>query len=287
MLEDFLDQAFELLDSAVIDYEIVFVNDGSSDRTGIIADQYAKKNPRLKVIHHSSNKNVGEACRTAIHSAQKEFLFWQTVDWAYDLKNLRIFLELLRHFDVVQGIRPVPTRPLSSVPLIRSFYRLPSRSDNLYKAIVSLGNYYMLRLLYGVPFHDFQNVTFYPSKLIQSIALTGSSSFINPQCLFKTYKKGVRYIEVPIHFISRTTGIGKGTKITSIMKSIKEILLNWLSWGWKIRVQNLTMKDKQILRVAEPFFLEEDVLHLIAPLLSEYKYLYTKNTIDDSLEAKS
>jgi glycosyltransferase involved in cell wall biosynthesis len=270
LVEKFLDQAFSLLDSTVIDYEIIFVNDGSTDQTGPIVDSYANRNDHLKVIHHTSNQNVGAACRNAITAAKQEYLFWQTVDWSYDLKHLRIFLELLRYFDVVQGIRPIPVRPLSTIPFIRSFYRLPSRSDSLRKAIISLGNYYLLRFLFGVPFHDFQNVTFYPTKAIQKILLQGNSSFINPECLFKTYRNGLRYIEVPIPFIPRNKGTGKGTKFSSILGSIVEIFLNWISWGWRIKVKGLRKKDDQIFRIAEPFFLKEEIFGIIGPLFREY-----------------
>jgi hypothetical protein len=114
---------------------------------------------------------VGFAFRTALATAEKEYFFSQTVDWSYDLSKLRVFLELLRHFDVVQGIRPVPIRLFSYVPVIRSIYRIQRRSDTFYKAIISLTNYYILRILFGARFHDFQNITFYPTKLVREIKL--------------------------------------------------------------------------------------------------------------------
>jgi hypothetical protein len=184
----------------------------------------------------------------------------------------------LRHFDVVQGIRPIPARPLTYIPFIKSFYRLPSRSDSFEKAIVSLGNYYLLRLLFGVPFHDFQNITFYSTKMIKNISLQGNSSFVNPQCLFKAYREGLRFIEVPIRFIPRKKGVGKGTKVSSILESVGEIFSNWISWGWKIRVDSFKKKPTQIFRAVEPFYLTEEVLQIIVPLLQEYSdSSYTRN----------
>src|SRR4030042_2581829 len=187
LVEGFLDRAFALLESTINDYEVIFVNDGSTDRTGEILAAYARKEPRLRVITNKINLDVGLSCRRALALASKEFLFWQTVDWSYDLTHLRIFLELLNHFDVVQGIRPTPERILSHIPVIRSIYRVKSRSDNLKKAIISLTNYYLLRLLYGVKFHDFQNITFYPTALVQSLDLMGKSSFVNPELLIKSH----------------------------------------------------------------------------------------------------
>jgi hypothetical protein len=79
------------------------------------------------------------------------------VDWSYDLSKLRIFLELLRHFDVVQGIRPVPIRLFSYIPVIRSIYRIQRRFDTFYKAIISLTNYYILRILFSARFFTRQS----------------------------------------------------------------------------------------------------------------------------------
>ncbi|HSV23651.1 MAG TPA: glycosyltransferase family 2 protein, partial [Xanthobacteraceae bacterium] len=197
LIESFLERAVALLDRVAIDWEIVLVDDGSTDRTNEIATTFAAREPRVRLIRHQHNLNVGMACRTAIAQASKEFLFWQTVDWSYDIGKLRVFLELLMHFDAVQGIRPVPIRLMSYIPVLRSIYRVRRRSDSFYKAIISLGNYYVLTILFGVRFHDFQNVTFYRTRVVQALPLVARTSFINPELLLRSYYQGARFIEVP------------------------------------------------------------------------------------------
>ena len=272
LLEAFLDRAFALLEETSTDYEVVFVDDGSTDRTPELLVAYAKKEPRLKIVRHDRNYNVGIACRTAIANASKEFLFWQTVDWSYDVGNLRIFLELLNHFDVVQGIRPVPIRLLSYIPVLRSIYRVNKRSDTFRKAIVSLGNYYLLRVLFGAKFHDFQNITFYPTKFVQSLSIVGRTSFVNPELLLKSYARGVRIIEVPIRFIPRSQGDAKGTRLAAILRSVTDTLRNWLAWGIGYR-RELKRKagDHRIWRVSEPFVLDRKVLELVIPLFEDFR----------------
>ncbi len=270
LLEEFLDKAFKMMDENVEDYEIVFINDGSTDRTAEIVENYAKKRKELRVIHNEKNMNVGYSVRRAIKSATKEFLFWQTIDWSYDLKNLRICLELLNYYDVVVGIRPYPIRLFSYIPFLRSMYRIKSRSDNLQKAIVSLGNYYVLRILFGIPFQDFQNIFFFKAELLRSFELKGDSSFISPQMLLKAYEKGAKFIEVPIKFIPRKAGEAKGTKPTSILKSIKEISSHWLDWGWRFRVTRDMNFKKRIHRILTPFNIDEEVLKMLIPLFKEF-----------------
>lgn len=272
LVAEYLTRVRALLDEHIIDWEIVFVNDGSTDRTGEILDEFAAADPRIRPIHNEQNMNVGKSCRRAIMAASKDYLFWQTVDWSYDIRNLRVFLELLNHYDVVQGVRPTPIRLLSYIPVLKSLYRVRTRSDNFKKAIVSLSNYYILRILFGVGFHDFQNVTFYPTKLIQSANLSGNSSFLNPECLLRAYEKGAHFIEVPIPFIARTVGEAKGTKITSILKSIRDIIANWLQWGWKFRINRFTERSNaRIHRVAEPFQLEPEVAEIVVPLFADFR----------------
>jgi glycosyltransferase involved in cell wall biosynthesis len=272
LVEAFLDRAFALLEDCVIDYEIVFIDDGSTDRTPEILAEYAKKEPRLKIVRHDRNYNVGIACRTAIANASKDFLFWQTVDWSYDVRKLRIFLELLNHFDVVQGIRPVPIRLLSYIPVLRSIYRVGKRSDTFRKAVVSLGNYYLLRVLFGAKFHDFQNVTFYSTKFVQSLSIAARTSFVNPELLLKSYARGMRMIEVPIRFIPRTQGNAKGTKFKTILRSLLDTWRNWLAWGIGYRLDlKRHAEDRRIWRVSEPFVLDREVLELVIPLFEDFR----------------
>lgn len=272
LVGEFLDRAFQILHENVADYEIVFINDGSSDRTGEILAAYCEREPRLKVLTNETNLNVGLSCRRAVEAASKEFLFWQTVDWSYDISDLRLYLELLRYYDVVQGIRPVPERLLSHIPLLRSLYRVKTRSDNFKKAFISLSNYYVQRVLFGVPFHDFQNVTFYPTKFVQSLGLRARTPFVNPEMLIRAYYRGAHFIEVPIAFIPRSKGHAKGAKLTTVVRTLWDVLLNWMQWGWKIRFGAGVTKGKgSIARVAEPFALPDFVLACAVPLFKRFR----------------
>ena len=75
--EENLAKAFEKFDKAVKsvfdDYEFIIFNDCSSDRTGEIADELAKKNKRVRVVHNKKNMNLGYNYREGIKLSQKEF----------------------------------------------------------------------------------------------------------------------------------------------------------------------------------------------------------------------
>lgn len=236
-IEEFLEKAVALLESAVNDYEIVFIDDGSTDHTYEKAKQFQERNPRLKIYQNEINLNVGISSQRAIQKATKEFLFWQTIDWCYDISNLRQYLEYLKSYDIVQGVRRRPVavkleflKPVAGLMKLLHVKHLTRRSDTISKALVSVINYILIRTLFRVPLSDFQNVTFYPTKWIQSIKYESKTSFANPEGVIKSYWSGKTIKEVSISFIPRSKGSAKGTRFKAISNSVKDIFRLWLKW---------------------------------------------------------
>jgi len=236
LIEDFLRRIDAVMKKAVKDYEIVLIDDCSVDRTNEIARGLMKEMPNLKIFRNETNRNVGYSTKRAIKEATKEFLFWQTIDWSYDIDRLREFLELLKTYDVVAGVRrgPVPQRTASGKLLAGLFLlfgrHLTKRSDTIGKALVSVCNYSLIRVLFQMPLSDYQNIVFYNTKFIQSLVIEADSSFVNPELLLKSYWRGKTIAEAPISFIPRTAGEAKGTRLKAIRKSISDVLGFWVKW---------------------------------------------------------
>jgi hypothetical protein len=104
------------------------------------------------------------------------------------------------------------------------------RSDSPYKGLVSVVNYRLVRTLFRLPLSDYQNVTVYPRRLIQSIRLEAESAFTNPECLLKAWWSGATFKEVPVPFVKRTRGRGTGTRPTAIVAAVSDILYWWVRW---------------------------------------------------------
>ena len=94
-------------------------------------------------------------------------------------------------------------------------------------------------------------------------------SFVNPELLLKSYYGGTRFIEVPIRFIPREKGAAKGTKLKFVLRSVIDILRNWLAWGIRVRWQRAS--GQRIRRVSEPFGLNQKILRLILPLFEDFQ----------------
>lgn len=239
LIEGYLRRAHAMIDGAVHDYEIVVVDDHSNDTTPAILERLAKELPNIRVLRNERNLNVGLSSQRAIAAATKQYLFWQTIDWSYDIEQLRTFLELLKSSDVVAGCRRAPVkvaeqaswlRPILSLMHIFGIKHLTRRSDTVQKALVSVINYTLIRVLYRVPMSDFQNIVFWPTKLIQSITFESKSSFSNPEALIKAYWLGASIQEVPISFLARQAGEAKGTRFNAIRASVEDVFGLWLKW---------------------------------------------------------
>jgi len=226
-IRSFIERAEAFLTSAADDFELVLIDDGSTDRTAAIAAEYQASRPWLRLYANDRNRGSGYSAKRAISLARKDYLFWQTVDWSYDLTMLGPALHLLERYDILQGVR---VNALST-----TFFR--TRSDTPSKAMISILNYLLIRVLFGLPLHDYQNVTVYPTRLIQSIHIESESAFTSPECLLKVWWKGVTIKEVPVVFLKRERGDAKGTRVSAIRVAVRDVFRFW--WRWVVRGQRL------------------------------------------------
>jgi len=217
----YIDRAGAFLSALTNDYELILIDDGSTDRTWEIAIEAQRTRPWLKPYKNERNRGSGYNTKRAISLATKDYLFWQTVDWAYDIRFLAQALPELNEVEVLQGVRVGTTTAQGMIE---------ERSDNPYKGLVSVVNYRLIRTLFRLPLGDYQNVTVYPTSLIQSVTLETESSFTNAECLLKTWWRGATFREVHVPFIKREVGRSKGTRPRAIIAAIQDIFGWWVRW---------------------------------------------------------
>src|SRR5687767_11451104 len=86
-------KAVEILKKLGIKYEILIINDGSTDKTKEVAERLAQKNPNIKVINHPQNLGYGEALKSGFYNGKYDTIVYTDGDGQFDFSEVTKFLE--------------------------------------------------------------------------------------------------------------------------------------------------------------------------------------------------
>jgi len=204
-LETTIKNAIETLQSINADYEIIIVNDGSSDNTADIADNLAGENPRIKVIHHRENLGYGAALQSGFKNAKKNLVFYTDGDGQFDISEMPPLLTLIEKFDIV------------------SCYRI-DRQDSLIRKINGFLWTKLICLLFRMKIKDIDCAfKLYKTEIFDNIKLSSSGALIDAEILARAAKKGYKITQKPVHHFPRTAGSQTGAKLNVILKAFIEL----------------------------------------------------------------
>jgi glycosyltransferase involved in cell wall biosynthesis len=195
-----------LLDSLEREYEVILVEDGSSDGTAAKADALAGQNPRLQVLHHQTGQGFGAALRAGIGTARYPLLFCSAGDRQYEPEDLKKLLAEIDKVDLVTGYRvsrPLPLWLRWPGYLYRGLIRILF-GVSLEKLPGWLGwrahrRRWIARLLFGVRVGDV-GCTFqlFRRSIFARIPIQSKGTFSQVEILAKANFLGCYMTEVPI-----------------------------------------------------------------------------------------
>ncbi|CAN5867031.1 N/A [soil metagenome] len=203
--------AVEVLEGIGSDYEVIIVHDGSPDRTGEVADELARKYPKLRVIHHEKNLGYGAALKTGFTNAQNDYVFYTDGDNQFDVREMRKFIALVEVglSDVVVGFRN-------------------RKQYTLYRKIVSFTYNLVLQVLFDLPYRDVDCAfKLVPRSLIDSIDISSADAFIDAEILIKARQLGYSVTEIGVTHRPREAGVS-GVKTGVILRTIREMVSFYL-----------------------------------------------------------
>ena len=108
-IEKTIESVNEVLVSCIKDFTILVVDDGSRDRTGIIADGLVGRLKNVNVIHHDKNYGFGQALRTGFENADSELILINPIDNILYKDEIEKYIEKSHDFDIVAGFRTKKT----------------------------------------------------------------------------------------------------------------------------------------------------------------------------------
>lgn len=205
------------------DFEIIVVNDGSSDYTARVLDELQERYPELRVIHHPSNLGYGSALRTGFRAARKDWVFYTDGDSQYNPLELTELVAALREgVDVVNG------------------YKL-SRHDSLIRILVGRAYHYLVRFFFGLHVRDVDcDFRLIPRKVLDEIGLESVSGAICLELVKKMEDSGCVIAEVPVHHYSRKYGTSQFFVPWRIVRTFYQLAR--LYWKLVIRKDHLRVK---------------------------------------------
>jgi len=192
-------------------YEIIYIDDGSTDNSLTILKKIKNKNRKIKIIFNKKNFGPYYNLKIGIKNAKKKYTIIQMVDLCYNLKNFIKYKNLIinNKVDCLHGFRDK---------------KILHRSDNLKKSLISFINWLLISTLFGFKVKDYQNTYFIKTKILKKINIQAKSSFCNAELILKIHKNKYTVKQVKVPFKKRSNGISKGTKLKNILHSLFEIV---------------------------------------------------------------
>ena len=200
-----VEKALEVLQKLNAHFEIIIVDDGSSDKTGQIADEIAARDGRVNVVHHHQNLGYGAALQSGFKTATKELVFYTDGDGQFDINEMPPLLDLMEQFDIV------------------SCYRL-NRMDPIIRKINGWCWTRLVCLLFGLKIRDIDCAfKLYKREIFDKIEMSSTGALIDAEVLARAVRKGYRITQKGVHHYPRTSGEQTGASIRVILRAFKEL----------------------------------------------------------------
>lgn len=185
-------------------FEIIAINDGSTDNTRVVLEKLQLKNKRIRVINHRGNLGYGAALKSGIRTARYEWIFFMDSDLQFDIAEIKKFMPYTKSYDFIIGYRQGRADPLKRIYI-----------SKVYNLLVSI--------LFNIHLTDIDCAF----KLMRksSIELLGNlpnSFFVSTTLLVKAKRKGIHIKELPVRHLPRTKGISTVT-LKQVIRTIRDL----------------------------------------------------------------
>lgn len=194
------------------DWEIVIVDDASTDGTPALVDALAREDPRVRVVHNPVNRRLGGALRAGYAAATKDLIFYTDADLPVDFQQVPRAVRLLEYqqADIVAA------------------YRFDRTSEGLVRALYTFCYNHLIRMLFGLRVRDV-NFAFklFRRSILEKFSLTSEGSFIDAELLLRARKAGCVIIQIGLDYFPRTRGTSTLASIPVILAILRDLAARW------------------------------------------------------------
>ncbi len=170
------------------DYEVIVVDDGSSDQTAAICERLAQHNPRIRLIRHPTNLGYAHALKTGFTSARHNLIFYTDSDNQFDVRELKNFLPAIEDYDIVVGFR---------------IYRY----DPPYRLMIAWAYNVMVRLLFRIRPRDIDCAfKLFRREVFDKVTIETKGFFVDAEVMAKARYYGYSMTEIGVRHYPRMAG---------------------------------------------------------------------------------
>jgi glycosyltransferase involved in cell wall biosynthesis len=208
--EDSLERAARLcaeaLQRARVTYELVLVDDGSTDGSRTIIERMTRALPHCRAVYHGRNLGIGAGIRTCYFETAGEWATWFPADLQADPLELPRLLEHLPQCDALIT------------------YRDPSkRQETRKRKIISACERFLVWLLFGVKLRDLHWIRMFRRGFLERMRLRSCSPFIDTEMVVAAKRLGARIKQVELLDRPREFGVAKGAKLGNLVRSMVDL----------------------------------------------------------------
>jgi glycosyltransferase involved in cell wall biosynthesis len=191
------------------EYEVIVVDDASTDRSPEIVDRLAADNPRIRRLHHAFNRKLGGALKTGFAAAAKELVLYMDADLPFDPNVIGPAIRAMEvtRADVIAG------------------YRLDRTAEGLRRTVYSYLYNSLVGLLFGWPHRDI-NFSFklLRREVLEAIELHSEGSLIDAELIVKAKNLGFVIQQLGLDYFPRSRGVSTLSSPAVIWKILRELI---------------------------------------------------------------
>ncbi|HKC04628.1 MAG TPA: glycosyltransferase family 2 protein [Patescibacteria group bacterium] len=203
----------EVLTQVADNWELLIVNDGSSDSTISVGQDLVKSDKRIRLINHEENKGYGAALASGFYGSKYSWIAFIDSDGQFDFNEIRNF---------------IAKRDSTNADLVIGYYK--SRKVSFTKVVTSKLWEFLVFVFFGLKVRDIDcGFKMVSRDVIQKITKLESTrgAFISSELLIKAKKAGFIIAEVPVTHYPRIRGEGTGRNFDVIVKSFTDLFKLW------------------------------------------------------------
>ena len=193
----------------IADYEVIIIDDASTDETGRLADEAAAADSRVRVVHHSVNRKLGGSIKTGLENAKGEIVLYTDADLPFDMAEVSKAVRLLRIYEAD----------------IVSAYRFDRTGEGARRLVYSYIYNHLVQALFKLRLRD-MNFAFKLMRrsMLDCVELKSEGSFIDVELLARAHRLGFEIVQFGVDYFPRTRGISTLSSNAVIVKIVREML---------------------------------------------------------------